>query len=175
MMLVYFIDGYNVVHHSPRLREAASRDFERARDLLIDLVARYCGAAGVEARIVFDGNAEHAKEDRPVQGMPGVHVIYARKKQTADAYIERTVYESASRRSIVVVTSDHGIRDLCGGLGALTMSPEHFLASAQEAATESSERMDRAAREGAITSLEDRLGASSLGALEALRSKLPES
>jgi len=121
MPILYYIDGYNVIHHCDRLRALARVDFEAARDALVDRVTRYCCDAGQAARIVFDGRGRSSDRAAPVLSSPCIEVLYSSEQQTADALIERMVYETGKRTELVVVTSDRGIRDLCGGLGALTM------------------------------------------------------
>ncbi len=132
MRSLYYIDGYNVIHHCTRLKTLARDDFEAARETLIDRVARYCTEAGKRAKIIFDGRGRRPDLVSPFLSGPDLEVIYSPAHQTADALIEREVYEAQDRSEIVVVSSDRGIRDLCGGLGALTMRPEHFLSTIDE-------------------------------------------
>ncbi len=54
MPSTYYIDGYNVIHHSSMLRPLADQDFEAAREAFIEKVGRFCVATGNEAKIIFD-------------------------------------------------------------------------------------------------------------------------
>src|SRR5690606_369734 len=104
MATLYYIDGYNVVHHAPTLVDLARHDLERARETLVDCVAHFCSLTGERARVVFDGVGSRPQPTRRPTA-PGVEVIYAPAHKSADAYIERAVYKTADRREIIVVTA----------------------------------------------------------------------
>ena len=126
MALMYYIDGYNVIHHCSQLKGLAMRNFEAARDELIEQVSGFCGNSGHRAQIVFDGSNQDPTPGELAYASPHLEVTYSSKRQSADAYIERRVYTASDRRSIVVVTADRGIRQLCQGLGTLVMAPRSF-------------------------------------------------
>jgi predicted RNA-binding protein with PIN domain len=175
MPSLYYIDGYNVIHHCHRLKALARVDFESARETLIDRVARYCTDADKAAKIIFDGRGRHPDLISPFLCGPRLEVIYSAAHQTADALIEREVYEADKRASIVVVTSDRGIRDLCGGLGALTMHPDYFLTTIEESLQQARTSLALAQRRPArATRMEDHLDEDTRKELEALRRKLEE-
>lgn len=128
----YYIDGYNVIHHSTVLRPLLKHSFENARDALIDKAARFAIATGLQVKVVFDGRGRKMESAAPVLTVPGLEVLYSPGHLTADALIERIVYNSPDRRSIIVVSADRGIRTLCHTLNALVMDPDNFLASVRE-------------------------------------------
>jgi predicted RNA-binding protein with PIN domain len=171
MATLYYIDGYNAVHHAPALVELARHDLERARDTLVDYVAHFCSITGERARVVFDGQGRQAQPGRRPTA-PGVEVIFAPGHKSADAYIERAVYKTADRREIVVVTADRGIRDLCMGLGALVMSPEAFLNTARQQDTMQSAQRRVSGDGNVLGRIEDRIEADTRTRLQALRDKL---
>ena len=171
MATLYYIDGYNVVHHAPGLVELARHDLERAREMLVDHVAHFCSLTGERARVVFDGLGRRPQPARPASA-PGVEVIYAPAHSSADAYIERAVYKTADRREIVVVTADRGIRDLCMGLGALVMSPEAFLNAARQDETMQMARRRLSGDGDVIGRVEDRMAEDERARMQALRDRL---
>ena len=128
----YYIDGYNVIHHSTVLRPLLKHSFENARDALIEKAARFAIATGLQVKVVFDGRGRKMESAAPVLTVPGLEVLYSPGHLTADALIERIVYNSPDRRSIIVVSADRGIRTLCHTLNALVMDPDNFLASVRE-------------------------------------------
>ncbi|HRK35337.1 MAG TPA: NYN domain-containing protein [Candidatus Hydrogenedentes bacterium] len=157
MPALYLIDGYNLIHHCPQLQRLAHSDFEAARDDLIERVSRFSGTTNEPAKIVFDGRGRAEQPHKPFRGAPGLEVVYSPGHLTADAVIERHVYNAPHRRDIVVVTGDRGIRDLCRGLGSLVMSPEHFLTIVEEALTRSTAHMRATYERFSTNMLEDRL------------------
>lgn len=170
----YYIDGYNVIHHSSLLRPLLRHSFENARDALIDKAARFAVATGLQVKVVFDGRGRKAESAAPVVTAPGLEVIYSPGHLTADALIERIVYNSPERRSVIVVSADRGIRTLCHTFNALVMDPDNFLASVREkdSLTQSIiQNMQRPDNHGRI---EERLDEETLEKLRRLRDDLKD-
>jgi predicted RNA-binding protein with PIN domain len=172
MALLYYIDGYNVIHHCSRLKHLAHREFEAARDELADRVARFCVATSHSAKIVFDGAGRDPSPPELGGLVPRLEVIYSTKRQTADAYIERCVYVATDRKGIVVVSADRGIRQLCQGLGTLVMAPDHFLTEIRQVVTNAQIELSHAHRTHRRYTVEDRLDAKALLRLEKLKKLL---
>ena len=173
---MYYIDGYNVIHKSSLLRPLLDRDFEAAREALIDRVAAYCVTTGHEATIVFDGRGQQKPEIAPHhRGVTNLHVIYSPGHLTADAVIERTIFQRSNRLDHVVVTNDVGLRDLCRGMGSLVMDADNFLQTVRE----TDQHIDRALNRTKFhlpttTFIEDALDEESLEKLDALRKELED-
>jgi len=171
---MYYVDGYNVIYHSPRLRPLALDDIEAARDAFVDKVARYCSSSGECARIVFDGRGRRPSR-RPTQcGSPGVEIIYSPEKLSADSMIERMVYNAPNRREIIVVSADQGIRDLCRGMGALVMASQNFLDRVLAELNDVSQSLQTKQMLQERPRLEDHLDEKARALLDALRKKLKE-
>ncbi len=172
MPATYYIDGYNVIHFSSVLKPLAMRDFESARDALIEKVAAFCAFTRCPTIIVFDGRGRRSAATAPRSDVPGLKVLYSHGDKTADAMIERIVYEAKERRDIIVVTGDRGIRGFCQSLGALVMEPDHFLANVREHAATTRAAMDFIKRPDTLNRIEGRLGNETLDKLEALKRRL---
>ncbi len=171
----YLVDGYNVVHKSSLLRPVALRDFETAREMFIEKVVNFCLVSRQRVTVVFDGRDAFSRvhEGRNTRGVQGLEVVYSPDGLSADAVIERMVYAAPKRLECVVVSNDGGLRQLCRGLGALTMEPDHFIRTVraqQGVLREGIERQSRAAAQPAL--LEDRLDGASFDRLKALRDNL---
>ncbi|MFP4502276.1 MAG: NYN domain-containing protein [Candidatus Hydrogenedentota bacterium] len=170
----YYIDGYNVLYTSDLLRSLARTDFEVAREALIDKVAVFSGTTDNRVSVVFDGlgktRGEVAAHGR---GVDRLEVIYTHGELSADAFIEREVYQAGSRRSVVVVSSDRGIRNLCQGLGAMVMDGNNFLQSVRAARAEIDRNLEqRRKQHTTLGRMEDCLGTDTRDRLKALRDKL---
>jgi predicted RNA-binding protein with PIN domain len=174
MSCIYLIDAYNVIHQCAQLKTLVHRDFEGARDALVERVSRYCGTTGEPAKVIFDGRGRKPELHTPYRGAPGLEVIYSPGHLTADAIIEREVYAAKDRREIVVVTGDRGIRDLCRGLGSLVMAPEHFLSMVDEVLTRSSAHLRTTYERFSTNLLEDRLTDHAREKLGKLKKRLKE-
>lgn len=167
----YYIDGYNVIHHSTLLRPLAMETFELAREALVEKVSRFCTATGSDAKIVFDGRGR-SKNSAVLKNMPGVEIIYSPGHITADALIERVVYNAPDRRALIVVSADRGIRNICGNLNALVMQPDNFLNAVHESEGETRATLEKMQRPDTQKRVEERLNKKSLDALQRLREKL---
>lgn len=172
MSELHLVDGYNVLHKCRWLTGLLRQDLETAREALIDRLAHYCSQTGTRVTIVFDGRgpqvAQHVAHNR---GVASLEVLYSPAQLTADAVIERMVYETPRKMDVVVVTNDRGVRDLCRGMGALVMDAQHFLNSIQESRRETSETLERT-RQPTPHHLQDRLDSDSMDVLKKLRDKL---
>lgn len=172
MGLTYYIDGYNVIHHCARLKQLAQHHFEAARDELMERVARFCSATDHLGKIVFDGpDRNHALPELGAIA-PRLEVAYSSRHKTADALIERWVYTAENRRNIVVVTADRGIRQLCQGLGALVMTPEHFLTEVRDVLSHAQTELHLAHHAQRRYTLEDRLDERALLRLAKIKENL---
>jgi predicted RNA-binding protein with PIN domain len=171
MSRTYYIDGYNVIHHSTLLRPIAMENFERAREALVEKVSRFCAATGSEAKIVFDGRGR-SKDSAVPKNMPGIEIIYSPGHITADALIERVVYNAPDRRALIIVSADRGIRNICGNLNALIMQPDNFLNAVHESEGETRATLEHMRKPDTQKRVEERLDEKSLDMLQKLREKL---
>lgn len=175
MASLYYIDGYNVVHHCAKLQALAGQDFESARDTLIDRVARFCSITGSQARIIFDGRGRRIEAAVPTYAGGAVEVMYSPDKHSADTVIERMVYNAGDDpKRIVVVSGDRGIRELCRAMGSLVMAAGNFLDMVEERLKRASSELSAASNAKTRMPLEERLGGETRDALEALRKRLDE-
>lgn len=101
--LLYLIDGYNLMYFLDE--ENAINNLLSARENIINLVCDYAGYVAADIILVFDAyktdmiKCEVLKQDN-------ITVVYTKKKQTADNYIELKSKELSDDYKIVVVTSD---------------------------------------------------------------------
>lgn len=172
MSTLYYIDGYNVLHKSRRLRPLISADNETAREGLIDKVAHLCSTTRTRAVIVFDGRGKNVPETvEHYRGVPNLEVRYAPHNSSADAVIERAVYRHTNRLEVVVVSNDRGLRDLCAGMGALVMGSDSFLDTCRDSRSETTQVLTKSRNEQAAF-IEDGLSEDAIAALKRLRDSL---
>ena len=173
MTQTYYIDGYNVLHKLAEIDPLHAHNLESARDTLIEHVAAFCSTTGDHAIIVFDGQGRAIDaESHPV---PGLTVLYSPERSSADAVIEKAVSETTDRKTLVVVTGDHGVADLCRGMGALVIAPETFFSSLSDASQRTSARVEASQRGGRLGNLEEGLDDATRTRLATLRKKLDDS
>ncbi|WKY48429.1 NYN domain-containing protein [Eubacteriaceae bacterium ES3] len=116
MKCVLIIDGYNVIHGDEMLQKLSEIKLEEAREKLIHLLNGYAGVKGYDIILVFDAYQQQNLSSREEKwGL--VKVVYTDKNKTADAYIEKLVYELPKVLDVQVVTSDFTLQRmvLAGG------------------------------------------------------------
>lgn len=172
----YYIDGYNVLYKSSMLRPLAEEDIESARESLIDKVVLFCRAVGATATLVFDGRGKrYAEKVDHGRDVAGLEVVYTHGNLSADAIIERMVYQAKDRREIAVVSNDRGIRMLCRGMGALVMEADSFLQEVRGIREDIDRSMARIQQPTSMERVEERLAPDMIDKLRALRDQLKDS
>ncbi|MGZ9587211.1 NYN domain-containing protein [Paenibacillus marinisediminis] len=118
---VLLVDGYNMIGAWPELKQLSDKQFEAARDKLLDMLADYQAYSGRRVIVVFDAyrvpglGMTYKKSD--------VTVTFTKEKETADECIERLARElKQRRRQIYVATSDMTEQNVVFAQGALRIS-----------------------------------------------------
>lgn len=118
---ITIIDGYNVINAWPELKELAMQNLEDARLALIEELAEYMSMSGEEVIIVFDAyNLDRPKET--IDEKYGMKIVYTKRFQTADTYIEKQILNIGRRHNLKVVTDDGQIQILATSKGASRMT-----------------------------------------------------
>ena len=125
------VDGYNVIHAWPELKELMAVNVGSARDRLIREMSNYQGYVGGVLILVFDAYKVKGNPGS-VEKLDNVYVVYTKEAETADQYIEKTVHDMASKYRITVATSDGLEQMIIWGDGALRMSSLGLLADLRE-------------------------------------------
>ncbi len=121
------VDGYNVIFAWDELKELAAVNLDGAREALLEALSNYSAYRKIGILVVFDGYK--------VQGNPGTQmryagldVVYTKEAETADRFIEKTIFELGRKYKITVVTSDRPVQMAALGDGAARMSAREFRA-----------------------------------------------
>lgn len=173
MARIFLVDGYNVLFHLAPGLPGFPPHSQAARDDLTERLARFCAVTGAEVFLVFDGQGASAQGLTPASFAPGLRLLYTAGGQTADALIERMVFQTKDRAGLVVVTADRSIRNLCGSLGALVMGPAHFLATIMESRERVRHALDESRREVRLPEMSERLDNPAREHMERIRAGLP--
>lgn len=99
------VDGYNFIHARDDLKIYLD-DLNAARWKLIDILDNYYGYTKEKIVLVFDAyNVDNREET--INKINNVEVVYTKKGQTADSYIERFSTKYKNKYDIMVVTNDN--------------------------------------------------------------------
>ncbi len=111
------VDGYNIIFAWDDLRKIAEDNLNLARKLLTDILCNYQGYRDCGVILVFDAY-KVAGGRGSVEKQGGIHVVYTKEAETADAYIERVTLEMAKKFRVRVATSDNLEQMIVLGHGA---------------------------------------------------------
>ena len=120
------VDGYNVIFSWDELNRIAKENMDSARSRLINILCNYQGYKKCELILVFDAY-NIPGNDREVEKVGGISIVYTKQAETADMYIEKTSHKLAKDNLVRVVTSDGLEQIIILGSGALRVSSPQFL------------------------------------------------
>ncbi|MEG0276471.1 MAG: TetM/TetW/TetO/TetS family tetracycline resistance ribosomal protection protein [Coprobacillus sp.] len=124
--LCLLVDGYNVIHSWPELKELAKENLDVARSRLIDILSDYQGYKQCLLILVFD--AYKVKDNIGTSTQEhNLYIVYTKEAQTADMYIERATHQLSIQYQVVVATSDALEQMIVLGRGGRRMSSRELL------------------------------------------------
>jgi predicted RNA-binding protein with PIN domain len=121
------IDGYNYINADPFLKDQMGLSLESARHALNQMLSEYASYTGELGIVVYDAMKSDSYKRR-IERHGGIEVVFTRKLESADSYIERTVHELSRDKSnlIRVVTMDWAEQIAVFSLGAIRVSASDF-------------------------------------------------
>ena len=119
------VDGYNIIFAWDELKAVAKENLDAARKQLCDILCNYRGFRKCRVIAVFDAYKVKGGQGS-VEKYHGIHVVYTKEAETADAYIERATYEIGKHHRVRVATSDGPEQLIILGHGALRVSASAF-------------------------------------------------
>ena len=126
------VDGYNIIFAWDELKTIAEENLDAARKQLCDILSNYRGFRKCRVIAVFDAYKVKGGQGS-VEKYHGIHVVYTKEAETADAYIERATYEIGKHHRVRVATSDGPEQLIILGHGALRISASAFRQEVEEA------------------------------------------
>ena len=153
---VLIVDGYNVLNARRHLEGAAA--LADAREKLLAELQDYAGYSGQKVILVFDA-WQGDRQTRSVEEYGPVQVVFTRKGEIADHYIERRCDEYAravelGRLEIRVATSDNTEQTVVFGRGAIRISSRELIYEMRQARQDGGQYIRPAVRSGRSTVLE---------------------
>ena len=120
------IDGYNLIHADEHLKSTSLYSLEKAREELMDMLSNYVSYTKTELVLVFDAYLVKDGEGKEFMH-DGYKVVFTQADQTADAYIEKAMYELGPDYSIRMVTDDRLLQFSAIHSGISRMTSKEFL------------------------------------------------
>ena len=126
------VDGYNVIHAWPELKELAEENMDGARMKLIDLLSNYQAIRNCRIIAVFDAYRVQGHREE-IMDYLNIHLVFTAEAQTADQYIEKFAHDNRKKYDITVATSDGMQQMIVRGAGCALLSARELLAEMEEA------------------------------------------
>lgn len=121
----YVVDGYNLIFAWEELSQLAKANLDAARETLIEILENYMAYKKIAIVVVFDGYKVKGGAGSKIN-YGDMKVVYTKEAQTADRFIEETVYEMGRSFDVTVITSDRPVQMAALGDGASRMSARDF-------------------------------------------------
>ena len=119
------IDGYNLIYSWDELKETAEFSLEKAREELMDMLSNYVAYTKTELVLVFDAYLVKDGEGSDFI-KDGYRVVYTKADQTADAFIEKMMFELGPNYDIKMVTDDRLLQFSAVHSGIFRMTAKEF-------------------------------------------------
>lgn len=123
------VDGYNIIFSWDELSEVAKDNLDLARSMLINTLCNYQGFRQCHLILVFDAYKVKGN-NREVEQIHNISVVYTKEAETADMYIEKVTHElkneSGKNHRVRVATSDGTEQIIILGNGAYRVSASEF-------------------------------------------------
>lgn len=126
------VDGYNIIHAWPELKELADENMDGARMKLIESLSNYQAIRKCRIIAVFDAyRVQRHREE--IMDYHNIHLVFTKETQTADQYIEKFAHDNKKKYSIAVATSDGLQQMIVRGAGCFLLSARELKAEIEEA------------------------------------------
>ena len=120
------LDGYNVIHKIPQLRDYLDRNLEDARKALANFMITWARTHNYKGKIsiIFDGR-DQVYSNRS-GNLCGISCIYSKDKE-ADERIISIVRNSQNPAEITVISDDNYVMNNCKAYGATVRLSQYLL------------------------------------------------
>jgi small GTP-binding protein len=126
------VDGYNIIHAWPELKELADDNMDGARMKLIESLSNYQAIRKCRIIAVFDAYRVQGHREE-VMDFSNIHLVFTKEAQTADQYIEKFAHDNKKKYNIAVATSDGMQQMIVRGAGCSLLSARELKAEIDEA------------------------------------------
>ncbi len=164
---VWLVDGYNVLHCDREYWKFTENDMGHARERLQEALLDFGGHRRIDIILVYDGRGKGCVQEQDVNRH--FRIVYTRRGQTADSYIEQQVYRlQDSFRYVYVVTSDGAEQSQISGNGGIRKSSRELMQELKEdKKSQAAHHRKKSVRRG--FALGDRIDDSARAILEQIR------
>ncbi|WP_057979149.1 NYN domain-containing protein [Caloramator mitchellensis] len=125
-MRTIFVDGYNVINQWDELKKLKDENLEDARDKLVEMLQEYAAYKGCSIFVVFDAHLVPGSIEKNEKSGK-INIVFTKEGETADCFIERSIYQYLKSGAVAVVTSDYLEQRITLQMGGIRITPNEFL------------------------------------------------
>ena len=120
--MILILDGYNVAHQLPPIREALKQSLEKGREALENHLVNWKKLRNFSGpiTIVYDGHQAASVKRH------GIDCLFTRSREEADDQIIKMIRAHGNPGDAVVVSEDNKVSNSCRSLGA-RVEPASYL------------------------------------------------
>ncbi len=133
----WLIDGYNLLYFISASNDA-SRPLPSTKQALCAALAGFASSKKQKMLAVFDGVGQ--PDEMRVHEAPYFQAVYS-QKVSADAHIEKYIFQNKASTAFWVVTDDRAISLIARGGGARVLKNSQFLEMLKESGAEGETRL----------------------------------
>jgi hypothetical protein len=120
------IDAYNVINFWEKTSKHTQTDLDYARSILNNALQNYASYKGIHVIVIYDAYKTN-KKITSADKFENIQIIYTKKGQTADSYIEEFIFELKNKDDIFVVTSDWTLQQMVLSSGLIRIPVSEFI------------------------------------------------
>ncbi len=103
-MITYILDGHNILHLHPALRNVLQKDHAGAKEKLLAMLSGFAQSGRKKIIVVFDGVS-----DGEIGSGNSLSVLYADRGKNADMKIKDLINRSGNPKLLCVVSNDNEV------------------------------------------------------------------
>ena len=167
-MDLLIVDGYNIIHADPDLKQLLDQDLETAREGLLNKLRPLQEQGLYQAVVVFDSSIPGLQQG-VLEEMGGIEVAFTAAGQSGDAFVESLVRRMGKRRSVIVSTDDRQLQFVVQGYGAVIKTSEALRAEMADVIGEIRQQLKRLGHSRGMHRLDAQLDRELRGMLDEMR------
>lgn len=120
------IDGFNVIHAWPELKQLLRSNADSAKEALVERVRVIHDEDAQMVSIVFDGGGDALTVDYPGNEKT-FRIIHSNQGLTADGVIEQLVVNCPDPKACTIISRDNLIRESVRSVGAVVFDTPYLM------------------------------------------------
>ena len=167
-MDLLIVDGYNIIHADPALKQLLEQDLETAREGLLSKLRPLQDQELYQVVVVFDSSTPGSQQTA-LEDFGGIEVAFTAAGQSGDAFVESLVRRLGKKGSVIVSTDDRQLQFVVQGYGAVIKTSEALRAEMEDVTGEIRQQLKKLGHSRGMYRLDAQLDRELRGLLDEMR------